>query len=76
MKGTLLRKAPCYERHLVTKGTLETAMTDHLIQSLSEFLRVPSQTQRRLFPVMAEKTILALQEAVPADRLTHSPRLK
>ena len=51
-------------------------MTDHLIQSLSEFLRVPSQTQRRLFPVMAEKTILALQEAVPADRLTHSPRLK
>jgi hypothetical protein len=58
------------------KGTLETAMTDQLIQSLSKFLRVPSQTQRRLFPVMAEKTILALQEAAPADRLTYSPRLK
>ena len=58
------------------KGTLETAMANHLIQSLSEFLRVPSQTQRRLFPVMAEKTILALQEDAPADRLTHSPRLK
>ncbi len=51
-------------------------MANHLIQSLSEFLRVPSQTQRRLFPVMAEKTILALQETAPADRLTHSPRLK
>ena len=57
-------------------GTLETAMANHFIQSLSEFLRVPCPTLRRPFPVMAEKTILALQEDAPADRLTHSPRLK
>ena len=51
-------------------------MADHFIQSLSEFWIVPSPTQRRPFPVMAEKTLLALHEDAPADRLTHSPRLK